>query len=403
MIRSWATEPCRRLQTLLLVGVGGLASGCAAGPNKLAGVSLDVSRGVQPRLGASDCWTPWFPWQANEDAKDELYGNDAGLAARLPFALGVDGDLGNAGTPGVAEGVSAADVSEAVVREAVERRFPGAVIREIEQDRLKGQSVAEVELVDKDNNNFEVLISSSGEFLSVEEQEGLPWIGGELGLGFALRGERDIYKDAGTESELSPLFMYENGPLQILGYDGIDASLRFLGNDWLALKARGSIVLEEGYDPSNSNYFEGMDELSTLYYAGLQLEAVQGNWMARLEVLQDISGEHRGQEIDTSLFYTKEWYGIEVRPELSVTLMSSDAVDYFFGVSEEEARPDRPAYSPGTSFEVGIGVLLLLSITKRFSAVALFEASAVGGEIKESPLVDSNYELEAALGFIYSF
>jgi outer membrane scaffolding protein for murein synthesis (MipA/OmpV family) len=42
-------------------------------------------------------------------------------------------------------------------------------------------------------------------------------------------------------------------------------------------------------------------------------------------------------------------------------------------------------------------------ITESFTAVALFEAGIVGGEIKDSPLVDSDYKVEGALGVMYSF
>jgi len=289
------------------------------------------------------------------------------------------------------------------VRKAVESRFPGAVIKEVEQETWKGQSVTEVELTDKDGRDFEVLLSPRGEILSAEEEKGLPWIGGELSLGIALRVEREIYRDVGTEFEPAPFFMYENGPLEILAYDGMDAWLRLLGNDWLSLKASGSILFEEGYDADDSDYFEGMDEIDTLYYAGLQLEAVRGNWEANLEFQQDISGEHDGQEVELSLFYNKVFSGFELRPEISLTWKSSDTVDYFYGVSGEEARPDRSAYSPGSSFEVGIGMMVQRPITEKFTAVALFEVSTVGGEIKDSPLVDSDYEVEGALGVMYSF
>ncbi len=289
------------------------------------------------------------------------------------------------------------------VRKVVESRFPGAVIKEVEEEMWKGQNVTEVELTDKDGRIFEVLLSPGGEILSAEEEKGLPWIGGELSLGIAMRVEREIYKGVGTEVEPAPFFLYENGPLEILAYDGMDAWLRLIGNDWLSLKASGSILFEEGYDPEDSDYVEGMDEIGTLYYAGFQLEAVLGNWEARLEPLQDISGEHDGQEVGLSLFYNKIFAGFELRPELNLTWMSSDTVDYFYGVSGKEARPDRPVYSPGSSFEVGIGMMVQKPITESFTTVALFEVSTVGGEIKDSPLVDSDYAVEGALGVMYSF
>ena len=303
---------------------------------------------------------------------------------------------------GVTLGAYASGAPEQV-RKAVESRFPGAVITEVEQETWKGQSVTEVELTDQDGKHFEVLLSPGGEILSAEEEKGLPWIGGELSLGLAMRAEREIYKGIGTEFEPALFFIYENGPLEIVAYDGMDATLRLLGNDWLSLGASGSILFEEGYDPDDSDYFEGMDEINTLYYAGLQLVAAQGNWEASLDIQQDISGEHDGQEAELSLFYTKVFSGFELRPELNLTWKSSDVVDYFYGVSGAEARPDRPAYSPGSSFEVGIGMMVQRSITESFTAVALFEASTFGGEIKDSPLVDSDYEVEGTLGVMYSF
>lgn len=402
MNRTQAREPSRVLQTLLLVGVGALVSGCATGPNDRAVVSLDAPRAVEPRLGAPDDSIPRSRWQLDDDEVGGLDFDDVGVGARFYTPSGIDGGSGRAGMLRVEGELRVEDGSEDV-HKAVESRFPGAVIKEVEQETWKGQTVTEVELTDKDGKHFEVLLSPRGEILSVEEKKGLPWIGGELGLGLAIRGEKDIYKGIGTEFEPSPFFMYENGPLEILAYDGIDAWYRLLGNDWLSLKASGSIQLDEGYDPADSDYFEGMDEISTLYYAGLQLEAARGDWEARLQFEQDISGEHDGQEVELSLFYTRVCSGFELRPELSLTWMSSDAVDYFYGVSGEEARADRPAYSPGSSFEVGIGMMVQWPITKSFTAVALLEVNTVGGEIKGSPLVDSDYEIEGALGVMYSF
>ena len=303
---------------------------------------------------------------------------------------------------GISLGAYAEDASEQV-RKAVESRFPGAVIQEIEQEAWQGQPVTEVELTDRDGRNYEVLLSSTGEILQAEEEKGLPWIGGELSLGFALRGEREIYRDVGTEFEPAPLLMYENGRLEIVAYDGVDAVFRLLGNDWLSLGVSGSLLLEEGYDSDDSDYFEGMDEIGTLYGAGLQLEAVGGDWEAILEVNQDISGEHGGQEVELGLIYATSFAGFELRPELAFTWMSANTVDYFYGVSEVEARPDRPAYSPGSSFEIGAEVMIQRDLGAGFSALGLVGVSTFGGAIKDSPLVDGSIEIEGALGVIYSF
>jgi outer membrane protein len=165
----------------------------------------------------------------------------------------------------------------------------------------------------------------------------------------------------------------------------------------------GSLQFEEGYDADDSAYFDGMDEIGTPYSAGIQFEAVWGNVGAKLAFEQDVSGEHDGQEVEVSFFYTTFFAGFELRPELNVTWMSSDVVDYFYGVSDAESRPDRPAYSPGSSFEIGVELLVQRPLGADFTAIGLVGVSTVGGEIKDSPLVDSDYEIEGTLGVMYSF
>ena len=387
---------------MFTVGAGALVFGCATVPNERAVGSSNAPRAAESRHGAPGLLSPQSCRQVDEDEGGSPYFGGVGIGARSDGPSGIDDNSGEADILRVQGELGDEDGPAEDVREAVESRFPGAVIKEVEQESWNGQSVTEVELTDKDGRDLEVLFSPRGEVLNIEEKSGLPWIGGELALGVAMRGEREVYRGIGTEFEPSPFFIYENGPLEILAYDGIDAWFRLFDDDWLSLAASGSILLDEGYDPSDSDYFEGMDEISTRDYAGLQLEAERGSWEARLEYQRDISGEHNGQEVELSLFYTKAWSGFELRPELSLTWMSSETVDYFYGVSREEARPGRPAYSPGSSLEVGIGMMVQWPISKSLTAVALFEVGTVGGEIKGSPLVDSDYAVEGALGVMYS-
>lgn len=303
---------------------------------------------------------------------------------------------------GVALNAHAAEINENV-RQVVEKNFPGAVIKEIEQEIWKGQRVTEVELTTQDGKDYELLLSPSGEILRAEEKKGLPWIGGELSLGLAVRMERELYRGVGTEIEPTLFGRYENGRLEILAYEGFYATLRLLGNEWFSFSLSGSLQFEEGYDADDSDYFDGMDKIGTLYGAGIKLGAVWGNFEATLAVEQDVSGEHDGQEVEVSLFYNTVFAGFALRPGLSFTWMSSDVVDYFYGVSDAESRPDRPAYSPGSSFAIGVELMVQRPLGAGFTAVGLIEASRVGGEIKDSPLVDSDYEIEGTLGVMYSF
>jgi MipA family protein len=290
-----------------------------------------------------------------------------------------------------------------VIHKMIDQNFPGATIKEIEPEIWKGRPVTEVELTSQDGIDYEVFISDSGEILSIKEEKGLPWIGGELSLGLALSAERSIYRGMDAEFQPAPFVMYENGRLEIQTTDSIDAVFTFYKTDRFSIALEGSLSLEEGYDPDDSDFLEGMDELHTLYSAGLEFEGRYAGWEASLEILQDISGEHDGQEIELSLVYPWMTAGFELRPGLSLTWMSKKTVDYLFGVSAGEARANRPVYSPGSSFEIGAELMIQRPLFGNFTGVGIIEISTFGNEITDSPLVDEDYEIEGVIGVMYKF
>jgi len=296
----------------------------------------------------------------------------------------------------------AGDVPEHICK-AIYQEFPNATITEIRKDMWKGQAVTEVELTSQDGVDYEVILSDSGKILSTEEEKGLPLIGGELTLGLGVAAGSGVYKGEGSELNPAPFFNYENGPLEILGHDSIDLTFKFYRGEVFSIGLIGSLSLEEGYDSDDSDFLKGMDELETLYSAGLEFGGNYAGWAANLEILQDISGEHDGQEVELSLGYQWMLAGFEVRPGLSLTWMSQETVDYLYGVSPREARADRPAYSPDADFEIGAELMIQRALFGNFSAVGIVEVSTFGSEITDSPLVDEDYEVGGVLGVMYHF
>jgi outer membrane protein len=304
---------------------------------------------------------------------------------------------------GAAHLAGAENVPETIQR-IIEKEFPGAEITEVEQEMWQDGVVTEVELISTDGIHYEVYVSEDGQILKVEEEDGgLPWIGGELSIGMAARGEREIYKDVGSEFELVPFIRYENGPFEIKGYDGLDASFKLFGTSSYEIALKGSADFEDGYDSDDSDYFEDMDELGTLYGVGLKCETNYAGWKAKLEFKQDVSGEHDGQEVELALGYPWMAGGFEFQPTLSATWLSEKTVDYFYGVSAKEAKSDRPAYSPGASYEIGAELMILRPLFGNFTVVGIVEISSFGNNITDSPLVDEDYEIEGVLGIMYTF
>jgi outer membrane protein len=306
--------------------------------------------------------------------------------------------------PGSTTTALADDIGEPI-RQLIDKEFPGAVIKETRQGTLKGQLVTEVELTSQDGTDYEVVISDKGEILHVEEEKGLPLIGGELSLGVALRMERDIYKGVKTEYKAVPFFRYayDDDRFKIVAYDSIDATFKVIKTDRFAIALRGSLDLNEGYNPDDSDFLKGMDKLDTLYGVGLEIEWNYAGFCAALEALQDISGEHDGQQVELALRYPCNVAGFKIRPELSITWMSDEAVDYFYGVSTAEARADRPAYSPESSYEIEAELLIQRPLFGNFFILGIIGFTMYGSAITDSPIVDKDYGIEGAIGLAYTF
>lgn len=135
---------------------------------------------------------------------------------------------------GVAFSALAGDLP-VVIQNTIEPAYPGAVIKEIRKENWNGQSATEVELTTRDGVDYEVIVSDTGEILSVEAENGLPLIGGELSLGFGLLAERGIYKDVDAEYQPVPFFNYENGRFEIVTTDSIDAAYKLYRTSTLSI------------------------------------------------------------------------------------------------------------------------------------------------------------------------
>lgn len=291
----------------------------------------------------------------------------------------------------------------ASIRELVEREYPGARVTEIRKDVWNGRPATEVEFQTSDGALFEMALSESGEILNIEEEKGLPWIGGELMVGIGVMVEQEIYKGMDTEVQPVPFLRYENGPFEIQTGENIEAAFQFFETGGFSAAALGYLAFDAGYDRDDSDFLEGMEELDTLYGVGLSLEQSVSDWELGLEVLQDLSGEHDGQQVELSVAYPWNVGRFEIRPELALTWLSKESVDYFYGVSAGEVRPDRPADSPNSSYEIGLGLLVQRPIYGDLTAVGYFEFATFGDEITDSPLVDEEFSYEGILGVMYTF
>lgn len=299
--------------------------------------------------------------------------------------------------------ISGAAVVSETVKNEIKHRFPGSKIKETRDDMWNGSSVTEVEIVTKEGAVYELVISKDDQILNIEEEKELPLIGGELSLGAAVYAEREIYKGMDTEIQPVPYLSYENGPFEIQTRDGLEISYSFFKGESYSISLIGEYSFGGGYDTEDSIYLRGMDEPDSTYSIGLEGEMMLGDFEAGVDVLYDISGEESGQEAGFSITYPWQIAGFELRPGLNISWLSKKRVDYLYGVSEREATANRPAYHPDSGLEIGAELMILRPFLDKYTLVGLIEVSKPGGEITDSPIVDEDIEVSAAIGVMYRF
>ena len=154
----------------------------------------------------------------------------------------------------------------------------------------------------------------------------------------------------------------------------------------------------------NDSYFDGMHNPGGTVEGGVELQSfLPGGFRAQLAPKTDLLGVFDGQEVGGSLSRGIKLGNWVVSPGVGATALSRNMVDYYFGVRPEEARPDRPAYAPGSTLNWGPRLTVMCRLTERVSLVASCNYDRLGSGITGSPLIEDNYVISSMTALSYRF
>jgi len=156
-----------------------------------------------------------------------------------------------------------------------------------------------------------------------------------------------------------------------------------------------------GYKPDDSNALVGMTKRGWSFDAGLRGTLKQEWFDSELTFLNDVSGEHGGQEVD--LFIKRQFLEGALTPRVGVKWLSSDLVDHYFGVRPTEARPGRPEYEPDSTANFTAGATMALPLGEKWAWVTDGAVQVLSEEITDSPIVEDGAILTVVTGFVYRY
>jgi outer membrane protein len=170
--------------------------------------------------------------------------------------------------------------------------------------------------------------------------------------------------------------------------EGIRGGYQFLKSGQLT----GNAYLQanfEGLESTDSAYLAGMRNRSMSADAGAELVYRARPVGFRVNVLSDVLGRNGGQEISLqALTGAPLGRGSFLLAGIGPRWVSATRVDYYYGVSAAEARPDRPEYRGTSSWNWDLSLGANIRLAGNWSLFALFSREAFGSAIENSPIVD---------------
>ena len=116
----------------------------------------------------------------------------------------------------------------------------------------------------------------------------------------------------------------------------------------------------------------------------------------------EVLGRHGGSQTELGLRWPRELEWGFLVPSITGIYRDADYTNYYFGVSEAEARPVRPAYTAGASTSVRGRLRVGIELSDRWLLTGSVSLEFLGDEITNSPIVDQQSIWSANVGLAYN-
>jgi MipA family protein len=221
-----------------------------------------------------------------------------------------------------------------------------------------------------------------------------------IGLGAMVRQEP--YKGMDEDIVLMPIITWEKDRFFI---KGVKAGYSLFKSDNIKIN---SIIKPRfmGYDSSDSSYLNGMKDRDFSLDGGGEIIYKFNDFYdisLGASFVADMLSKHEGYEGSVSLSKMFNMRPLFIQPSLSVSWLSENITDYYYGVRQEEVVAGRPAYSPDSSVKGAFSLGAYYALSKQWMIVARGGVELFDNEVKNSPLIEDNYSLSGSIGIAMMF
>ncbi len=162
-------------------------------------------------------------------------------------------------------------------------------------------------------------------------------------------------------------------------------------------------IRTDGYDASRSDYLDGMHDRHMSFDIGGDF-GISSDWGdIHARILTDTLSQYDGQEFRVTYAKPFTFEQSKIRPFVGFALLSSNLADYYYGVRNDEAKPGRPPYNPGSSVNWFVGINANYQFDDRWTLFTSLTYYWLDDNIRNSPIVDRDYTMSILAGAMYRF
>jgi outer membrane protein len=158
-----------------------------------------------------------------------------------------------------------------------------------------------------------------------------------------------------------------------------------------------------GYLASDSAHLQGMDERKNSFEGGVALSVQKEKAFFELMLFTDLLYKNKAYLLKADLGYEYKFGDLSLYPGLSVFYQSSDFTNYYYGVKQSEATPQRAFYAPRGDYGFSLHSYIQYSLSKQLSIFSHIKVEKLSKQAKESPLVEDATITSGLLSLIYTF
>jgi len=186
-----------------------------------------------------------------------------------------------------------------------------------------------------------------------------------------------------------------------LFFQGENIGLRYVGkSDWeLGVVGR---VQTLGFGSDEIDQLSGLSARRWTIEAGPMIGWRRWPVHIQLRSYWDLANRHNATTNELEFMLPREFGRGFIVPSVMFRYLSDDYSDYYFGVSQNEATPTRPAYEPGAAINILVGFRLGYELTPRWLLSGKVGIEFLDSAVSNSPIVDKDRLWSANIGLAYN-